>query len=140
MLVQILGQVLGHSLGQGRNQHALVDRNPLVNFREDVIYLCPDRPDLDLRVNQPRRPHQLLDDLRRMPGLVLARSGRYENHLRREPFHSSNFNGRLSNAEGSRKPYSTSTSLRDRSPLYMAPSCGIVWWLSSITSSAFDGR
>jgi hypothetical protein len=29
---------------------------------------------------------------------------------------SSNVNGRLSNADGIRKPYSTSASLRDRSP------------------------
>ncbi len=54
--------------------------------------------------------------------------------------HSSNFSGRLSSAEGRRKPYSTSVSLRERSPLYMAPSCGMVWWLSSTTSSASGGR
>ena len=52
--------------------------------------------------------------------------------------HSSNFSGRLSSAEGRRKPYSTRTSLRERSPLYMAPSCGMVWWLSSMMSSALS--
>ena len=39
--------------------------------------------------------------------------------------HSSNFSGRLSSADGRRKPNSTSVSLRERSPLYIAPSCGI---------------
>ena len=45
--------------------------------------------------------------------------------------HSSKRSGRLSSAEGSRKPYSTSVSLRARSPRYIAPICGTVTWLSS---------
>ena len=45
--------------------------------------------------------------------------------------HSSNWSGRLSSADGSRKPYSTSVFLRDWSPWYIARTCGIVWWLSS---------
>src|SRR5690242_14176604 len=40
--------------------------------------------------------------------------------------HSSNFSGRLSSALGKRKPNSTKVSLRERSPLYIAPNCGIV--------------
>jgi hypothetical protein len=39
---------------------------------------------------------------------------------------SSNFSGRLSSADGRRKPYSTSVVLRDRSPLYMPPSWPII--------------
>ena len=46
---------------------------------------------------------------------------------------SSNRSGRLSIADGSRKPCSTSVSLRDRSPSYWPWSCGTVTWLSSIT-------
>ena len=53
---------------------------------------------------------------------------------------SSKRSGRLSSAEGSRNPYSTSVSLRERSPRYMACSCGTVTWLSSITSKEFRGR
>ena len=37
---------------------------------------------------------------------------------------SSNWSGRLSSADGSRNPYSTSVSFRARSPLYMPPICG----------------
>ncbi|MNN37475.1 hypothetical protein D3C81_1514250 [compost metagenome] len=54
--------------------------------------------------------------------------------------HSSNFIGRLSSAEGRRKPYSTRVSLRERSPLNMAPTWGTVTWDSSITSRALAGR
>ena len=54
--------------------------------------------------------------------------------------HSSKRSGRLSSADGRRKPYSTSVSLRERSPLYMPPICGTVTWLSSTTSSASFGR
>ena len=52
---------------------------------------------------------------------------------------SSKRRGRLSSADGSRNPYSTSVSLRERSPRYMPPSCGTVTWLSSMISSASDG-
>ena len=38
---------------------------------------------------------------------------------------SSNWSGRLSSADGRRKPYSTSVSLRARSPLYIPPICGM---------------
>ncbi|MCY1427368.1 hypothetical protein D9M71_432120 [compost metagenome] len=54
--------------------------------------------------------------------------------------HSSKRIGRLSRAEGRRKPYSTRVSLRERSPLYMAPTCGTLTWDSSITSKASAGR
>ena len=47
---------------------------------------------------------------------------------------SSNVNGRLSSALGSRNPCSTSVALRARSPSYMPPTCGIVTWLSSTIS------
>ena len=54
--------------------------------------------------------------------------------------HSSKRNGRLSSADGSRNPKSTSVSLRARSPLYIAPICGIVTCDSSTTSNASGGR
>jgi len=40
--------------------------------------------------------------------------------------HSSNLSGRLSMQEGRRKPNSARVDLREKSPLYMAPSCGTV--------------
>ena len=48
--------------------------------------------------------------------------------------------GRLSSAEGRRKPKSTSTCLRARSPLYMPPICGTVAWLSSMKSRKSFGK
>ena len=48
---------------------------------------------------------------------------------------SSKRSGRLSTAEGSRNPCSTSTSLRERSPSYCPWSWGTATWLSSMTVS-----
>ena len=53
---------------------------------------------------------------------------------------SSKVSGRLSKAEGSRKPYSTSVSLRDRSPWYMPRIWGTATWLSSMMISASLAR
>jgi len=46
--------------------------------------------------------------------------------------HSSNRSGRLSAADGRRKPWSTSVSFRDRSLSYWPCSWGIVTWLASM--------
>ena len=51
--------------------------------------------------------------------------------------HSSNFRGRLSTHDGSRKPKSASVDLRAKSPLYMPPICGTVTWLSSTIRMRF---
>ena len=53
---------------------------------------------------------------------------------------SSNRSGRLSSADGSRNPYSTSVCLRDRSPSYMPPICGTVWCDSSMTIRKSSGK
>ena len=53
---------------------------------------------------------------------------------------SSNRSGRLSKAEGSRNPYSTRVSLRERSPRYIACNCPIKTWLSSKNIRASGGR
>ena len=54
--------------------------------------------------------------------------------------HSSNFNGRLSKQEGSRKPYCERVDFLAKSPLYIAPICGTVTWLSSTIKRAFSGK
>ena len=54
--------------------------------------------------------------------------------------HSSKRSGRLSAAEGSRKPCSTSTALRLRSPSDWPCSCGMVTWLSSTTVRKSSGK
>jgi hypothetical protein len=53
---------------------------------------------------------------------------------------SSKLSGRLSSADGSRKPYSTRVDLRWRSPWNMPRACGIDWWLSSTIIKASFGR
>ena len=83
------------------------------------------RADLDLRVDQPGRPHDLLDHA---AGSARARSRRGVAETKivcgASASNSSKRSGRLSSADGRRKPYSTSVSLRERSPRYMPPSCG----------------
>ncbi|CFP61013.1 Uncharacterised protein [Bordetella pertussis] len=61
-------------------------------------------------------------------------------HWRMRASNSSRRRGRLSSADGSRKPYCTRVSLRERSPRYMPPSCPMVTWLSSMNISASAGR
>ena len=53
---------------------------------------------------------------------------------------SSYSSGRLSMADGSRKPCSTRVDLRDRSPLRMAPTWGSDWWLSSMIARKSSGK
>ena len=55
-------------------------------------------------------------------------------------WNSSNRRGRLSRALGSRKPCSTRTSLRLRSPAHIARNCGIVTWDSSMNVRKSDGK
>ena len=54
--------------------------------------------------------------------------------------HSAKVSGRLSSADGSRNPYSTSGIFRERSPPYMPPIWGTATWDSSTTTSASSGR
>ena len=53
---------------------------------------------------------------------------------------SSKFSGRLSLADGSRKPCSTRTLLRAWSPLNMPRTCGIVTWDSSMIVRNSSGK
>ena len=53
---------------------------------------------------------------------------------------SGNFKGRLSKAEGMRKPYSTKLVFRAKSPRYMAPTWGKVTWDSSTMRRKSSGK
>ena len=55
-------------------------------------------------------------------------------------WNSSNFRGRLSKAQGRRKPYSTRLSFLARSPLNMARTWGRVTWLSSTKRTKSSGK
>ena len=82
VLHEVVGQVLGHLLGEGRDQRALAvlgDRPDLVH---QVVDLVLGRADLDRRVDDARRADDLLDDPRRVVALEVARRGRDEHHLR----------------------------------------------------------
>ena len=102
-----------------------------------------DRPHLDRRVDQAGRPDDLLDRRRRRAFVSSYGPGRRRDVDQPGPTrcsHSSKFSGRLSSADGRRKPYSTSISLRDRSPWYMPRTCGTVWWLSSTNDQRVVGQ
>jgi hypothetical protein len=133
---QVVGQVFGHALGQRGDQHPLADGDALADFRQQVVDLGQRRAHFDLRVDQAGRAHHLLHHAPGVLGLVVAGVAETKMVCGLTASHSSKRIGRLSSADGRRKPYSTRVSLRERSPLYMAPTCGTLTWDSSITSSA----
>jgi hypothetical protein len=59
-LLQVVGEVLGHALGQRRDQDPLARLLPLADLGQQVVDLTLHGPDLDLRVHQPGRADQLL--------------------------------------------------------------------------------
>ncbi len=59
-LVQIVGQFLGHSLGQGRDENPLIFLCPLAYLLNKVIHLILGRSDFNRRIQQTGRPHNLL--------------------------------------------------------------------------------
>ena len=83
MLAKISGEILGHPLGQRGDEHALPKLHTTRNLGEQVIDLGAYRPDLDLRIDQPRGPHELLDHLRGMQTFIVPGRRRHEDHLRR---------------------------------------------------------
>ena len=86
VLVQIVGQVLGHALGQGRDQHAFALFHPQIDFRQQIVHLGSRRPHLDHRVDQAGGTHDLLDHLTRVRVLVVGRRGGNKNRLRQQLF------------------------------------------------------
>ncbi|CAH0225921.1 hypothetical protein SRABI106_02069 [Rahnella aquatilis] len=84
---QILSQILGHTLGERGDQHTLVNRHTLADFRQQVINLRGYRSHFDDRIQQTGRTHDLIDHI--VTGflqLVFARRGRDINTLRRQGF------------------------------------------------------
>ena len=67
----VVGEVLGHALGQRGDQHPLAPVDPAADFAEQVVDLAGRGPDVDPRVNEPRRADELLDHPRsRFPQFV----------------------------------------------------------------------
>jgi hypothetical protein len=70
-LLEVVGQVLGHSLGQGRHQGPF---DPGPDLLEQVVDLAVRAANRDRRVDDPSRANELLDDPLAL--LELVRPGR----------------------------------------------------------------
>ena len=104
-LEEVLGEVFGHLLGEGGDEDALVGLGPRLDLVHEVVDLALGGLHHDLGVDEPGGPHDLLDHLawtarsrsalgvadRKTTWLTLS-----TNSWKR--------NGRLSIADGSRKP------------------------------------
>src|SRR5262249_23044052 len=76
-LAVVIGEILGHPLRERRTQDALVLRHTITDLGEEVVDLAAHRPHLHLRVRQPGRTNELLDDdALRLLELVFAGCGR----------------------------------------------------------------
>ncbi|SIN00422.1 Uncharacterised protein [Mycobacteroides abscessus subsp. abscessus] len=75
VLHQVVGEVLGHALGQGRDQHALIPVGAPGDLLQQVIDLVLGGLDGHLRVHQAGRADDLLHVPVRLGQLVLARRG-----------------------------------------------------------------
>ena len=99
VLVQVLGEILGHALGQRGDQHALVLLGAQLDLGEHVVHLRGHGPHFHHRVHEVRRPQQLLHRLRRMRALRTGPASRDTKIIcGASCSHSSNFSGRLSSA------------------------------------------
>ena len=62
VLVQILGEVLGHPLGQRRDQRAVAAPRDLLHLADEVVDLAARRADFDRRIDEAGRADDLLDE------------------------------------------------------------------------------
>ena len=63
-LVEVVGEVLRHVLGERRDEHPLAPLDALADAVDEVVDLALRGPDLDERVDDARGPDELLHDLR----------------------------------------------------------------------------
>ena len=80
-LQEIVGQVLGHLLGDGGDQHPLVRRRPPADLGQQIVDLSPSGPDDDLGVHQAGGADQEFHGLRTAPALEGTGSGGHADHL-----------------------------------------------------------
>ena len=79
-LEQVVGQVLGHLLGQGGHQRALVAFGAKADLPDQVVDLPLRRLDDDLRVDQAGRTDDLLDELATGLAQLIWARGRRQIH------------------------------------------------------------
>ena len=117
-LVHVFGQVLGHALGERRDQRAIALGGGRLALLDQVLDLLLDRPDLDRRIDQAGGADHLFgEDAAGLLHLPRARRRRDEDRLRphRVPFVEAQ-RPVVDRADGRRKPYSASVILRRWSP------------------------
>ena len=73
---QMVGQVLGHALGQRGHQHALLAGNALANLVLKIVNLAANWTHVNLGGEQASRTNNLLHIVLAHPQLVVARRGR----------------------------------------------------------------
>ena len=81
VLIEILGQVLGHALGERGYEHALAKPHPDVDLGEEIVDLGLRGSHFQYRVDQPGRAHDLLHHLSRMLLFVIGGRGRNKDGL-----------------------------------------------------------
>ena len=77
----MVGQVLGHALGQRRHQHALFARHALANLVLKIVNLAANWAHVNLGVEQASRTNNLLNVVLAHAQLVVARRGRNVDEL-----------------------------------------------------------
>ncbi len=81
VLGEVVGQLLGHALGERGDEDALALSHPQIYFGKKIIDLGGCRAHGHLGIDQAGRAHHLLDHLRRLPRLVAGGRRRDENRL-----------------------------------------------------------
>src|SRR3569623_465444 len=82
VLIQIIGEVFRHTLGERGDQHAFADLHALVLFGQEIVHLRDRGPYDDLWIDQSGRPHDLLGNLIGVRALVVGGRRRDEDALR----------------------------------------------------------
>ncbi len=109
---KVVGEVFGHFLGQRGHEHPFLPLDTGIDLAQKIYHLPFHRAHRDDRVQQSGRTDDLLGHLRAVLPLVVAGRSRNKDHLVQLGLHFLKLEGRLSKADGSRKPYSTSVFLR----------------------------
>ena len=78
---QVIREILRHLLGQSSDQHLVSVLDRLPDLADQVVDLPVDRPHIDLRVQKPRRPDDLLRPQKLVLALVRPRRRAHEKHL-----------------------------------------------------------
>ncbi len=72
VVLEVIGQVFGHPLGERCNQDTFILRYAPVNFGQHVVHLGLRRPHFDRRVDKAGWSHELLHRIVGMLELVAA--------------------------------------------------------------------